>query len=57
MMHFNVKKVLPLLGRYLLSGELGLDGSVREIPGALAFTELAEKDDFDGVVLPLSSAL
>ena len=51
------QKVLPLLGRYLLSGELGLDGSVREIPGALAFTELAEKDDFDGVVLPLSSAL
>lgn len=51
------QKVLPLLGRYLLSGELGLDGSVREIPGALAFTELAEKDDFDGVVLPLPSAL
>ena len=51
------QKILPLTGRYLMSGELGLDGSVREIPGALPFTELAEKEDFDGVILPLPSAL
>ena len=51
------QKVLPLMPRYLMSGELGLDGSVREIPGALPFTELAEKEDFDGVILPLASAL
>ena len=51
------QKVLPLAGRFLMSGELGLDGSVREIPGALPFTELAEKEDLDGVILPLASAL
>lgn len=51
------QKVMPLMGRYLMSGELGLDGSVREIPGALPFTELAEKEDFDGIILPLPSAL
>jgi magnesium chelatase family protein len=51
------QKVLPLAERYLMMGELGLDGSVREIPGALPFTELSEKEDFDGIILPLASAL
>ncbi|MBR4826386.1 MAG: YifB family Mg chelatase-like AAA ATPase [Bacteroidales bacterium] len=51
------QKVLPLAGRYLMTGELGLDGSVREIPGALPFTELAEKEDLDGIIMPLPSAL
>lgn len=51
------QKVLPLAGRYLMTGELGLDGSVREIPGALPFTELSQKEDFDGIILPLPSAL
>ena len=30
---------LPLCERYMLMGELGLDGSVRDIPGALPFAE------------------
>lgn len=51
------QKRLPLAERYLMSGELGLDGGVREIPGALPFTELAGKEDFDGIILPLPSAL
>lgn len=51
------QKVLPLMERYLMSGELGLDGGVRDIPGALPFTELAEKEDFDGIILPVASAL
>ena len=51
------QKNLPLVSRFLMTGELGLDGSVREIPGALPFTELSQKDDFDGVILPLPSAL
>ena len=51
------QKRLPLCSRFLMSGELGLDGSVREIPGALPFTELAEKEDLDGIILPLASAL
>lgn len=51
------QKTLPRAERFLMSGELGLDGSVREIPGALPFTELCEKEDFDGIILPLASAL
>ncbi|MBO4476510.1 MAG: YifB family Mg chelatase-like AAA ATPase [Bacteroidales bacterium] len=51
------QKALPLAERYLMSGELGLDGSVRAISGALPFAELAEKEDFDGIILPVSSAL
>ena len=51
------QKVLPLLDRYLMSGELGLDGSVRAVPGALPFTELAENEDLDGIIMPIDSAL
>ena len=51
------QKTLPLVGRFLMSGELGLDGSVRDISGALPFTELSEKEDFAGIILPLASAL
>lgn len=51
------QKTLPLAGRFLMSGELGLDGSVREISGALPFTELSQKQGFDGIILPAASAL
>jgi magnesium chelatase family protein len=45
------------LDRYLVMGELGLDGSIREVPGALPFSELARKNGFAGCILPLRSAL
>ena len=48
---------LPGLGKYLIMGELGLDGSVRDIPGALAFAELAIRTGFEGCILPMESAL
>lgn len=48
---------LPGLGKYIIMGELGLDGSVRAIPGALPFTELAMKSGFEGIILPEESAL
>ncbi len=51
------QREMPLAGRFLMMGELGLDGSVRGIPGALPFTELAEAEGFDGIILPLDSAL
>lgn len=51
------QRSLPLAGRFLMMGELGLDGSVRGIPGALPFTELAGAEGMDGIILPLSSAL
>ena len=37
-------------------GELGLDGSVREIPGALPIAELAAKMGLRGCILPAASA-
>ena len=48
---------LPLVERYLVMGELGLDGSVRPIPGALPFADLAMKEGFEGIILPEQSAL
>ena len=47
---------LPLLGEYMIMGELGLDGSVREIPGALPLVELAKELGLKGAILPLRSA-
>ena len=51
------QRVLPGLSSYIVMGELGLDGSIREIAGALPFTELAVAEGFKGVILPLRSAL
>lgn len=42
---------------YLMMGELGLDGSVRPIEGALPFVELAAEIGMRGVILPAESAL
>lgn len=51
------QKTMPLLERYLIMGELGLDGSVRDISGALAFAQMARETGFAGCVLPVRSAL
>ena len=48
---------LPSLGEFLIMGELGLDGGVRDIPGALPIVELAERKGLSGCILPLASAL
>lgn len=48
---------LPLLGKYLVMGELGLDGSIREVPGALPIVELAKRSGLRGCILPAASAL
>ena len=48
---------MPGLGRYLIMGELGLDGSVREVPGALPYAELAVNRGFAGCILPERSAM
>lgn len=48
---------LPYAGNYMMMGELGLDGSVRGIPGGLLFAELARQEGLDGIILPLDSAL
>lgn len=48
---------LPALKDYLIMGELGLDGSVREVAGALPMAELAEKSGLRGCILPEASAV
>ena len=48
---------LPLSGNFILMGELGLDGSVRAIPGALPFAEMARSSGRVGIILPAESAL
>lgn len=44
------------LSRWLIVGELGLDGSVRPIRGALSMAMLARDADFDGIILPAENA-
>ncbi|MBR2065300.1 MAG: YifB family Mg chelatase-like AAA ATPase [Bacteroidales bacterium] len=48
---------LPLLDRFMIMGELGLDGTVREVPGALPIVELAVRSGLRGCILPLASAM
>lgn len=51
------QRELPRCEKCIVMGELGLDGSVRDIPGALPFAMLAAQEGFDGIILPLESAL
>ena len=51
------QRELPLAGQFMMMGELGLDGSVRGIPGGLPFAELAGQEGFRGIILPIDSAL
>ncbi|MCQ2178252.1 MAG: YifB family Mg chelatase-like AAA ATPase [Bacteroidales bacterium] len=48
---------MPLAGDFIVMGELGLDGSVRDISGALSIAQLAEDSGLRGCILPVSSAL
>lgn len=48
---------LPLLGDYMIMGELSLDGNVREVPGALPIVELSARAGLEGCILPLESAM
>ena len=48
---------LPLLDQFLIMGELGLVGTIKEIPGALPLAELAVKKGLRGCILPLRSAV
>ena len=50
------QRELPLLSRFMIMGELGLDGSIRDIPGAIPIVELAADSGLDGAILPLDSA-
>lgn len=47
----------PDLGRYLIMGELALDGGIRPIKGALPIAIQALKDGFTGFILPKENDL
>ena len=51
------QRELPGLGKYIVMGELGLDGSLREIQGSLPIADLASSLGKEGCILPLESAL
>lgn len=51
------QRELPFLDKYMIMGELGLDGSIREVSGALPIVELAIKENLMGCILPEISAL
>ncbi len=51
------QRELPGLEKYILMGELGLDGSLREIQGSLPIADLASSLHKKGCVFPLESAL
>ena len=48
---------MPRAGEFVVMGELGLDGAVRDITGALSIAEMARDSGFRGCILPLRSAL
>ena len=51
------QKELPGLGKYIVMGELGLDGSLREIQGSLPIADLASSLGLQGCILPEKSAM
>ena len=50
------QREMPALGDYMIMGELGLDGTVRDVQGALPIAELAVDMGLKGCILPLKSA-
>ena len=51
------QRELPFLEKYMIMGELSLDGSIRQVPGALPTVELALRENLLGCILPLESAM
>lgn len=47
--------VLPPEERTLVVGELALDGSIRSVPGILSMVDLAKRQGFTSVLLPLDN--
>ena len=51
------QRELPGLDKYLIMGELGLDGSIRYVAGTLPMVESAVRRGYRGAILPERSAL
>lgn len=48
---------LPFAEKFLLMGELGLNGEVRNVAGALPMCQMAQDEGLEGSILPVESAL
>lgn len=46
----------PMLGKYILVGELSLDGTLLPVKGALPIAVQAWKEGFEGIILPQANA-
>lgn len=44
------------IGKYIILGELSLDGTIQPIKGALPITIQAREDGFEGIILPIENA-
>ena len=51
------QRELPGIDKYLIMGELGLDGSIRYVPGSLPVAELAAALGLRGCIMPERAAL
>ena len=51
------QRAMPGLGKYIIMGELGLDGSLRQIQGSLPIADLASTLGKKGCIFPLESAM
>lgn len=51
------KIAVDRLGRYMLMGELSLDGTLRDVKGALPMAIVARELQLDGFILPRANAL
>ena len=56
MLACNEMVAQDMLHDYILLGELGLDGSLRPITGALPIAIKARKEHFKGIILPMENA-
>lgn len=48
---------MPALEDYVIMGELGLDGTIRRIPGAIPIVEMAQEMGKKGCILPYDAAM
>ena len=53
----SAQRDLPGVEKFLIMGELGLDGSIRYVPGSLPVAELASTLGYRGCIMPERSAL
>ena len=56
MLHCSGSLVSESLKKFIVAGELALDGRVRPVNGVLSMAMTAEKNGFSGIVVPLENA-